>query len=44
MTEKWENNLLGFVPKDDWLNVGFNVTRQNDPIDSLIGDEKTDIV
>ena len=42
MTEKWENNILGFVPKDDWLNVGFNVTRQSDPIDSLIGDEKTD--
>lgn len=42
MQEKWENNILGFVPKDDWLDVGFNVTRQNDPIDALIGDEKTD--
>lgn len=32
----------GFIPQDEWLNVGFNVTRQNDPIDKLFGDEKTD--
>ena len=42
MAERWENNILGFVPKEDWLEVGFNVTRQNDPIDGLFGDEKTD--
>lgn len=42
MPTKWEDNILGFVPKEDWLDVGFNVTRQNDPIDILIGDEKTD--
>jgi hypothetical protein len=42
MQEKWENNILGFVPQEDWLDVGFNATRQNDPIDTLIGDEKTD--
>lgn len=42
MVEKWENNILGFVPKDDWLDVGFQVTRQNDPVDSIIDDEKTD--
>lgn len=42
MQEKWENNILGFVPKDDWLNVGFNVTRQNDPTDVLLSDTKTD--
>lgn len=42
MAIKWENNILGFVPKEDWLDVGFNVTRQNDPVDLLIGDEKTD--
>jgi hypothetical protein len=42
MADKWENNILGFVPKDDWLDVGFNVTRQNDPVDLVIGDEKTD--
>lgn len=32
----------GFIPQEEWLNVGFNVTRQNDPIDKLFGDEKTD--
>ena len=39
---KWEKDILGFVAKEDWLNVGFNVTRQNDPVDTLFGDEKTD--
>lgn len=39
---KWENNILGFIPKEDWLDVGFNVTRQNDPADVLFGDIKTD--
>ena len=42
MAVKWENDILGFVPKEDWLDVGFNVTRQNDPVDAIIGDEKTD--
>lgn len=38
----FEDNILGLVPKDEWLDVGFNVQRQNDPIDGLFGDEKTD--
>lgn len=38
----WEKNIFGFVPQDDWLDVGFNVTRQNDPIDGLFGDLRTD--
>ncbi len=38
---KWENNVLGLVPRAEWLNVGFNVNRPNDPIDGLFGDEKT---
>lgn len=38
----WENNILGFVPKTDWLDIPFNPTRQNDPIDTLFGDRKTD--
>lgn len=37
----WENNILGFVPQTDWLDVGFNVTRPNDPADQLFGDIKT---
>lgn len=39
---KFEDNVLGLIPEEDWLNVGFNVTRQNDPIDGLFSDEKTD--
>ncbi|MBR0090228.1 MAG: major capsid protein [Lachnospiraceae bacterium] len=38
---KFENNILGFVPKEDLLEIGYNVTRQNDPIDGLFSDEKT---
>jgi hypothetical protein len=38
----WENNVLGFVPRTDWLDVNFNITRQGDPIDTLFGDQKTD--
>ena len=39
---RWENNILGFVPKADWLSIPFNPARPNDPIDVLFGDEKTD--
>lgn len=38
----FRNDVLGFIPEADWLSVGFNVTRQGDPIDGLFGDEKTD--
>ena len=39
----WEDNLYGFVRKQDWLDIGNLVpTRQNDPIDRLFGDKKTD--
>ena len=37
----WENNVLGFVPKTDWLDVPFQITRPGDPIDVLFGDQKT---
>lgn len=42
MAISWENNILGFVPKQDWLDIPFNPVRQNDPIDALFGDDKTD--
>lgn len=32
----------GFIPQEEWLDVGFNVTRPTDPIDSLVGDIRTD--
>ena len=38
----FRNDVMGFIPEADWLAVGFNVTRQGDPIDGLFGDEKTD--
>ena len=38
----WENNVIGMVSESEWLDVGINVTRPNDPIDKLFGDEKTD--
>lgn len=38
----FENNILGFVRQQDWLDVGFEVTRPGDPIDGLFGDERTD--
>ena len=37
----WRENVLGFIQPEEWLDVGFEVRRQNDPIDTLFGDEKT---
>ena len=42
MATKWENNVLGFVPRTDWLSVPFNPNRPNDPVDQLIDDMRTD--
>lgn len=39
---KWENNILGFVPREDWLDIPFNPVRQGDPTDVLFNDESTD--
>lgn len=38
---RWEDNVMGMIPKEEWLNVGFQVTRPNDPIDGLFGDTRT---
>ena len=38
---RFEDNILGLIPKEDWLDVGWQVTRPDDPTDSLIGDVKT---
>lgn len=35
----FENNIFGLIPKEEWLDVGFNVTRPNDPVDALFPDE-----
>jgi len=43
MADRWEDGIFGRVSKEDWLDVGSHVpTRQNDPIDGLFGDVKTD--
>lgn len=40
---KWENNVFGRVATQDWIDIGaLPPTRQNDPIDGLFGDLKTD--
>lgn len=39
---KFEKDILGLIPEAEWLNTEFNPTRQNDPIDGLFGDDKTD--
>ena len=38
---EWEKNIFGMIPKEEWLNVGTIVTRPNDPVDTLFGDQKT---
>ena len=40
--QNFENGIFGMIPAEAWLNVGFDVTRPNDPIDQLFGDIKTD--
>ena len=40
---RWEDNIFGKVVAKDWLDVGAVApTRQNDPIDRLFGDTKTE--
>lgn len=39
---RWEDEIFGKVRNTDWIDVGAQVpTRQNDPVDGLFGDEKT---
>lgn len=40
-TNRYENEIFGLIPQAEWLDVGFNVTRPNDPIDGLFGDQRT---
>lgn len=35
----FENGIFGLVPKEEWLDVGFNVARPSDPVDALFPDE-----
>ncbi len=40
--ENFENNIFGMIPAEAWLQVGFDVTRPDDPIDQLFGDIRTE--
>lgn len=39
---RFEENIFGFIKPEDWLQVGFDVQRPNDPVDQLFGNVKTD--
>ena len=39
---RFEENVFGLVRKQDLLQIGYDVTRPNDPVDQVIGDVKTD--
>ena len=39
---RFEDNIFGLVAKKDLLQIGYDVTRPNDPVDQLIDDDKTD--
>lgn len=34
--------VLGMIPQAEWLDVGFNVARPNDPLDGFFVDQRTD--
>lgn len=34
-------SIFGLIPQEEWLDAGLRVERPNDPIDSLIGDIRT---
>lgn len=40
---RFENGILGLIPKKDWLDIPFVVNRPDaNPVDTLFGDVKTD--
>ena len=39
---RFEENIFGMIRKQDWLQVGLDVVRPNDPVDQVFGDVKTD--
>lgn len=41
---KFEQNIFGLVNEAEWLDVGTVVRRQNDPIDGLFGDVRTESI
>jgi len=40
---RFENNIMGLIPREEWLDIPFVVNNpQANPVDELIGDVKTD--
>lgn len=39
---RFEQNIMGLIPKEDWLDIPFIVNRPDNPIDLLFGDVKTE--
>jgi len=39
---EWKDGIFGLIPSEEWIDVGFQVQRPNDPLDSLITDIRTD--
>ena len=39
---RFEDGVFGLVAKKDLLEIGYDVTRPNDPVDQVIDDDKTD--
>lgn len=42
MQDRFENGIFGMLSQEEWLEVGYDVTRPNDPVDQIFGDVKTD--
>lgn len=39
---RFERNIMGLIPREEWLDIPFVVNRPENPIDQLFGDVKTD--
>ena len=39
---RFENNIMGLIPREEWLDIPFVVNNPQNPIDQLFGDVKTD--
>lgn len=39
---RFEQNIMGLIPKEDWLDIPFVVNRPDNPVDQLFGDVKTE--
>ena len=40
--DRFENGIFGMIKAEDWLEVGYDVNRPNDPVDQVLGDVKTE--